>query len=423
MSPVSRAIETESAVKASGPRTDPPALLSEKVQSLRISHTPEPPPSRGGFAWFLCLLLASSTGYLAWQLYVEKPATAVAEPTTAGQAPAAAGETPAATKRLAARGSVADSGGVVLESKGYVIPTHQILLSPKVSGMVKYLRVRRPDQPADSGIPLIEGLRVEQGDVLAQLESTDYEADVARSKAARVSAELRLEMERKNVPNEIEQATAELNEAISNRDYLKTVLDRNRSLAKTSAVSPVELQKSESEHTGAVHRVEQLARALELISGPQAERIKVAEADVSAARAEQVKAEWRLGNCLIAAPIAGTILKKNVEEGNIVNPVAFNGSYSVCEMADLSDLEVDLSIQERDISRVFVGQRCVVRAEAYPERAYDGVVSRLMPIADRAKGAVPVRVKISVPADENGAYLKPEMGAVVSFYGKETQPH
>jgi hypothetical protein len=61
------------------------------------------------------------------------------------------------------------------------------------------------------------------------------------------------------------------------------------------------------------------------------------------------------------------------------------------------------------------GQRCKVRSEAYPEREYDGVVSRLMPIADRAKGAVPVRVKLTVPASEEGVYLKPEMGAVVSF--------
>jgi hypothetical protein len=39
-----------------------------------------------------------------------------------------------------------------------------------------------------------------------------------------------------------------------------------------------------------------------------------------------------------------------------------------------------------------------------------------MPIADRAKGAVPVRVRLKVPADEEGQYLKPEMGAIVRFY-------
>jgi HlyD family secretion protein len=150
--------------------------------------------------------------------------------------------------------------------------------------------------------------------------------------------------------------------------------------------------------------------------GPRIERIDVARAEVLQAQADLAKAEWRLGNCTIVAPISGTILKKNAEIGNVVNPVAFNGSFSLCEMADLSDLEVDLSIQERnDLVRVYKGQKCKVRAEAFPDRVYDGFVSRLMPIADRAKGAVPVRVKLSVPAEEEGVYLKPEMSAVVSF--------
>src|SRR5258708_33871326 len=78
-----------------------------------------------------------------------------------------------------------------------------------------------------------------------------------------------------------------------------------------------------------------------------------------------------------------------------------------------------MSIEERDISRVFRGQHCTVRSEAYPERPYHGYVSRLMPIADRAKGAVSVRVKIRIPAEEEGVYLKPEMGAVVTFYAAE----
>ena len=64
-------------------------------------------------------------------------------------------------------------------------------------------------------------------------------------------------------------------------------------------------------------------------------------------------------------------------------------------------------------------QKCRVAAEAWPNRPpYKGVVSRLMPTADRAKGAIPVRVKVQVPRDEEGVYLKPEMGAVVSFLRK-----
>ncbi len=84
-------------------------------------------------------------------------------------------------------------------------------------------------------------------------------------------------------------------------------------------------------------------------------------------------------------------------------------------MADLSDLEVELNIAEREVSKVSPGQKCKIRAEAFPDRVYDGVVARLMPIADRAKGAIPVRVKVSIPREEEGVYLKPEMGVLVTF--------
>jgi hypothetical protein len=88
-------------------------------------------------------------------------------------------------------------------------------------------------------------------------------------------------------------------------------------------------------------------------------------------------------------------------------------------MADLSDLEVELDITERDVGKVQKGMPCRIRAEAFPDRNYGGYVDRLMPIANRAKGAVPVRVKIKVPKEEEGVYLKPEMGAIVAFLQPE----
>lgn len=398
-------------------REDPPATaargtlgspLSDKVRSLRIAQ----PQSRGGgsaLAWTLCLVLAGLSGWLGYLVYEKQR--------EADEARAMAAEAKPAESAARTSETTLGNGAVVHESKGYIVPTHKILVSPKVNGMVKYLRIQQPGQPPQDGIPLEEGMHVREGDILAQLESTDYEADVARARAVLAATEFKLDVERKNLPNEIERAEAELREASTSRDYLKTVVERNEKLAKTVAVSPNEIEKSKSEYDSAMHKVARLQQSLELVHDPRVERILLVEAEVKQSRADLVKAEWRLGNCLIVAPVSGTILKKNVEEGNIVNPVAFNGSFSVCEMADLADLEVDLSIQERDISRVFAGQKCVVRAEAYPERAYEGVVSRLMPIADRAKGAIPVRVKVTVPADEEGVYLKPEMGAVVSFYG------
>ena len=59
-------------------------------------------------------------------------------------------------------------------------------------------------------------------------------------------------------------------------------------------------------------------------------------------------------------------------------------------------------------------------AEAFPERVYDGVVSQLMPVANRVRSALPVRVKIAVPQEEAGVYLKPEIRAMVSLLEETT---
>src|SRR5262249_36600530 len=147
-------------------------------------------------------------------------------------------------------------------------------------------------------------------------------------------------------------------------------------------------------------------------------------AEIRQAQANLDEAQWRLDNCVIRAPISGTILTKKAEKGNIVNPVAFNISASLCDMADLSDVEVDLSIQERDIANVVNGQRCTVMPEAYEKHepfrrrhpnGYEGRVSRQMPTADRSNGSVPVRVKLKVPKEEEGVYLKPNLGVLVKF--------
>ena len=223
-------------------------------------------------------------------------------------------------------------------------------------------------------------------------------------------------MERGFRPEEISQAKAELDESEAQLVQLKSERERSRELITRKAISQQDLEVADSNYWAMFRRVERLRFALKLMhDGPRVERIDNARAEVRQAEADVAKAKWRLDNCTIRALISGTILKKNAEEGNIVNTIAFNGSYSLCEMADLSDLEVDLSIQERDVARVFKNQNCKVRAEAYPERTYEGRVSRLMPIADRAKGAVPVRVKLTVPPVEEGVYLKPEMGVNVSF--------
>lgn len=400
---------------AGGKRVDPG--LSQRVQSLRLPT--DSGQARGRGSWLIVLLallvLAVVGGVLAWPSLKTLPWIAgwLAETTAASTevkaADAANGNSRATATQTGSVASANFSAGpasdIVLESKGYIIPSRQILISPKVSGMIQKLNV-------------LEGMRVTKGDILAQLEDIDYQADLRRAEGGLKAAQERLgELERGFRPEEISQAEAELAEAQAQLTQFEADFKRATELRAKNVISSEEFDTAQSRYRAMQRRSERLTFALSLMrQGPRQERIDVARAEVKQAEAEVAKAQWRLGNTVIRAPVSGTILKKNAEEGNIVNPIAFNGSFSICEMADLADLEVELTIQERDISKIRKDQKCKIRAEAFPERAYDGRVSRLMPIADRAKGAIPVRVKISIPADEEGVYLKPEMGAIVTFF-------
>lgn len=396
--------------------TSPPAL-SQRVQSLRL---PKSSPAGGSswFPWVLVVLLAAGFVYSAaggaipfmpkW--FGQAKSTYVPRSVKSAAAKSSEKNDTESTTQSANGAAKPAAGKVVLESKGYVIPEQQILVSPQVSARIIELNFEA-------------GQNVEKGFVLAVLDDTEYKAEVARATADFEAARQRMiESKEGSRPDEIKQAQAELAEAETQLDLAKRVLNRRRELYEQKFIQKQELEDGESAYEALVKRVDRLKASVQLVlDGPRVERKRIAEAEMQRAEAEMTRAKWRLDNTIIRAPITGTILKKNAELGNLVNPVAFNGSFSLCDIADLSKLEVELSIQERDVAKVFQNQKCRVRSEAYPERAYDGVVSRLMPIADRAKGAVPVRVRLTVPADEQGMYLKPEMGATVTFYSEDVK--
>jgi multidrug resistance efflux pump len=309
---------------------------------------------------------------------------------------------------------------VVLESKGYVVPRHQVQVSPKVGGLLIRVNPR-----------FEEGAKFEKDEWLGEIEDIDYKAEYARAVATYKECKHKLEeMENGNRPEEIEQARRQLEENQVQMFDLRRELDSAR-MVEGKSVSKRTVEQASKEFDAARKANARLTAALKLMElGPRKEAIDQARDRLAQSQADVDKALWRLENCKIKAPIAGTILKKTAEEGNLVNPSAYsNGlSASMCDMADLSDLEVDLNIQERDVSGIVVGQPCWIMPEAFQRyepfkkqypRGYSGYVSRLMPIADRSKGAVPVRVKIEVPKDEAGKYLKPEMSALVTFLQKK----
>jgi HlyD family secretion protein len=114
--------------------------------------------------------------------------------------------------------------------------------------------------------------------------------------------------------------------------------------------------------------------------------------------------------------VSGTVLAKRAEVGTRIDPKAYQVSASLCDLANLRILDVEIWVPERDLAKVFQGQSCVIRMEAVPNATYKGHVVRLLPIADRAKGAVGVRVRLDVPEGDNR--VRPELAAIVRFVAK-----
>jgi multidrug efflux pump subunit AcrA (membrane-fusion protein) len=397
--------ESSAAVPGQAARNGPPSL-SERVQSLRLPDRKSAPASWRTFVpWVLCAVLAACTAYLT--LRDDLPAGEARNPgePVAGSKGAADNLLPGAAAPLAAPGEV------VLQLKGNITPIRQIQVSPKVAGTVEKLRFK-------------EGDVVKKGDVLAVLETVEYDSDYKRCVATKAAAAGRWAELEKYRGQEIAQAKADLDETDYQREQL--YLDWKRSIGlRGQALSAREYEQAEGAFRSMDRRSERLRLALALMKkGPRDERIATAKAEYEQAEADLVKAKWRLDNCVVLAPISGIILTKKAEEGNLVNPSAFTIAASLCDMADLAELEVDLRVPERDIARVFREQRdeakkcwrrqkCQVIPEGYPDRSYEGFVSRIMPQADRGNAAVQVRIKIRIPREEAGQYLRPDMGALV----------
>src|SRR6185437_5485476 len=337
--------------------------------------------------WALCLILLLTTsafGYRAYRIGALAPAP-IAPPTS----DKATDPTPAPTSSA----SVASAGEVVLQAKGYVIPAHQVQVSPKVGGMIVELSKR-----------FEEGQFFKEGEILACLEQVDYEAEYRHAVAARDAAAQRWAESKTNPYEETEAARSELKESEATLRQLNLDLRRTEHLIGSNSVSTKEYEQAKFAHDAMKRRVDRLRFALKIMDrGARQERQKAAEAEFKAAEADMAKAKWRLDNCQIKAPISGHILVKNAEKGAVVNPLALKISGSLCDMANLAELEIDLSIQERDIARIEKDQVCTIMPEAFQNhepfrkhhpRGYQGRVIRLMPIADRSKGAINVRVKV-----------------------------
>ncbi|WP_020472255.1 HlyD family secretion protein [Zavarzinella formosa] len=399
---------------ADEPTNGMPAL-SERVRELRLTGKLDGGKTRNNnstwLPWTICILLAFGWAGFGIKYYRATPSNNTTTPsgTTSADAGKSGVSKKSEEKPKAGQPENTNPEAVLLEVKGYLIPTQQISISPiDVAGRIVKLNIE-------------EGMSFKKGEILAEIEQTPLLASKAEAVAQMASAKAKYaEMVAGSRIEEIAQAFAELEDARELQEQYRREWQRFET-QKSNAITTKEYEVAEANYRSGVKRVEAKQKAYDLVkAGPRKEKIEAAEAEYNATKARLAQVEWKLDNCTIRSPVTGIILTKKAEIGSLLNPVVGGVATSLCEIADLRKLEVDLEVQERDISKIKQNLVCKVRSDAYPERVYEGYVERMMPIANRAKSVVPVRIKVVIPPGEKqGSYLKPEMGVSVTFLNRE----
>ena len=246
----------------------------------------------------------------------------------------------------------AAASDAVLVVSGYIINRERIELSPRFMGVVTWIGVKKGDS-------------VTNGQVVVLLDNSEYKARLRQA----------------------EGSVANANSALS-----KAELD----LERVSQLNKSNIASKES-YDNARLGLESARAVLKETEGTR---------DVA-----QTYFDW----CTIRSPINGVVLEKLVDPNELVAPQSFGGtrgpSTALIALADPQDLQVEIDLNEADLSKISLKQKCRVSPEAYPDKVYEGYVAEVAPEANRAKGTLQIKVQIRNP----DKFLTPELSAKVEF--------
>ena len=221
-----------------------------------------------------------------------------------------------------------------VSATGKIQPEVEVKLSSEVSGEIIEL-------------PVVEGQQVKKGDLLVRVNPDIYQSNLSRSQATL-----------QNVQADLEQAEATLKEAKSN-------YDRNKNLFEKGVISKADWDKSV-----ATFETAQASRNSAFY------RVKSANATVK-------EASDNLNRTTIYAPMSGTISQLNVELGERVVGTQQMAGTEILRVADLSNMEVEVDVNENDIVKVQIGDSAIVEVDAYLKKQFKGIVTE---IANSAAG-------------------------------------
>jgi HlyD family secretion protein len=260
-----------------------------------------------------------------------------------------------------------------------------------------------------------EGERVARGSVVARLESTDLEHEVALRQAEVAVARATLaELQAGYRPEEVAQARAALGQAKAELTRAESDWHRQQALFAQGAVSARETEALQASFEVARGRVEETGQNLaRLENGFRQEEIDQARARLQQAEEALALARTRLGYAELAAPFDGVVLSENVEPGEFVA-----AGTPVVTVGELDPVWLRAYINETDLGRVKLGQTARVTTDTYPGKGYQGTVTFIAQDAEftpknvqtekeRVKLVYRIKITLANPEQE----LKPGMPA------------
>ncbi len=233
-----------------------------------------------------------------------------------------------------------------------------------------------------------EGDRVAPGDLLVVLRADDIAAEVRQAEAALV------ELQSKTRP----QALVTLERAESELAQARRETARRQSLAERSLLSAEVLEQAEEAERLALNAVESARLTAQALAPGQVEETRLRER-LAALRAQLAKTEVR-------AQVAGTVLTRNVEPGDLVQPgrVLFT-------LALTGATEIRVPLDERNLPRLALQQNALVVADAYPNQPFPAQVNFIAPSIDPQRGTVEVRLAVEPVPD----FLRQDMTVSVNI--------
>lgn len=254
------------------------------------------------------------------------------------------------------------SRGDVLTGK--VEAQSELNLVPKMPGKVE-------------AVPVKVGDRVAAGQLLMQLESTDFQAQVRQAEAGLAAAQSGLRQ-------------AELNREDAARNY-----ERMKLLFEQGAIPAAEFEKVELGYKIAVDQAENLAPA----------QLKQAQAGLEAAQSA-------LNNTVLTSPIAGIVAARNVDPGELASQ-----TMPAFTVINLDSVLVRVGASEQQVNKIKGGQEVKVLIKAVSEQPFTGVVTSISPATDMQTRSYPVKVQIANPDH----LIKPGMFAEVDLSTAESE--